>query len=203
MRRRPGRWQRLPTWLLVLVVLLVLVGAPSGIVWAGYLSATTVPDPAPPAASTDPLELTIDSLGIKGAGILPMAMRDGVLDPPDNPRMVGWWNESADVGQESGTTLLTSHKVTNGTGVFEHLVDIAPGADIVVTGATGAFVYQVQEVRVLHKDQLAAEAAQLFAQDGPHRLVLVTCEDWDGASFESNSVVVATPRVDPVTVPIP
>lgn len=203
MRSRFRRPVRLPTWLLLLVTLLVLVGGPSGVVWAGYLSATAVPDQAPPAASTDPLELTIDSLGIKNAGILPMAMQDGVLNPPDNPRMVGWWNESADVGQESGTTLLTSHKVTNGSGVFEHLVDVAPGAEIVVTGATGSFVYRVEEVRVLHKDQLAAEAAQLFAQDGPHRLVLVTCEDWDGTGFESNSVVVAVPKADPVTVPSP
>lgn len=201
MRPRPRGLRRLPTWLLVLAALLVLVGAPSGIVWAGYFSATTAPEPAPAAASTDPLALTIDSLGIRNAGILPMAMRDGVLNPPDNPRMVGWWNESADVGQETGTTLLTSHKVTNGKGVFEHLVDVAPGADIVVTGATGSFVYQVQEVRVLHKDELAAEADRLFAQDGPHRLVLVTCEDWDGRTFESNSVVVATPKADPVTVP--
>lgn len=198
MRHRPPRRHRLPTWLLLLLVTLVLVAGPSGIVWACYFSATAVPAPAAPAATSNPLELTIDSLGIRSVEILPMALQDGVLNPPDNPRLVGWWNASADVGADAGTTLLTSHKVANGSGVFERLVDVAPGAEIVVSGDAGSYRYVVQDVRVLHKDQLAVEAPELFAQDGPHRLVLVTCEDWDGAGFASNSVVVATRTPDPV-----
>ena len=199
MRPRPPRRHRLPTWLLVLVVTLVLVGGPSGIVWAGYFSATSVPAPAAPATASDPLELTIDSLGIRNVEILPMDLQEGVLSPPDNPRLVGWWNASADVGADVGTTLLTSHKVASGSGVFERLVEVAPGAEILVSADTGSYRYVVLDVRVLHKDQLAVEAPELFAQDGQHRLVLVTCEDWDGAGFQSNSVVVATPMPDPVT----
>jgi hypothetical protein len=33
----------------------------------------------------------------------------------------------------------------------------------------------------------------VFAQDVPGRLVLVTCEDWDGSGYLSNAVVIATP----------
>lgn len=193
--RRPPR--RLPTWLVALGAVVVLVGGPSGIVWAAYFAATEVPPPAPAAVAADPLELDIASLGLRDVGILPMAMADGVLHPPDNPRLVGWWSGSADAGAETGTTLLTSHKVTNGSGVFEHLVDVEPGAEIVVEGDGGSHRYVVAEIRVLHKDELAVEAPGLFAQDGPHRLVLVTCEDWDGTDFQSNSVVVATPQPDP------
>ncbi|SDB80731.1 LPXTG-site transpeptidase (sortase) family protein [Raineyella antarctica] len=198
MRLLSHRGARLPTWLLMVLGALVLVGGPSAIVWAGYLSSTAVAVPAAPAASTDPLHLTIDSLGIRNAQVLPMAMEGAALNPPDNPRMVGWWNHSADAGADRGTTLLTSHKVEGGNGVFEHLVQVQPGAEIMIHGETGSFTYVVRDVRVLHKDQLAAEAPQLFSQDGPHRLVLVTCEDWDGHGFTANSVVVATPKGDPV-----
>ena len=193
-RRAP----RLPTWLMALLAAVVLVGAPSGIVWTAYFASIEVTRPAPEAVASDPLELDIESLGLRDVGILPMAMADGVLHPPDNPRLVGWWRDSADAGAETGTTLLTSHKVANGNGVFEHLVEVEPGAGIVVVGEGGGHRYVVDEVRVLHKDELALEAPQLFAQDGPHRLVLVTCEDWDGTDFQSNSVVVASPQPDPV-----
>ena len=48
-------------------------------------------------------------------------------------------------------------------------------------------------MRVLAKGELAREAERVFAQDGPPRLVLLTCEDWDGAAYRSNVVVVARP----------
>ncbi|MEA5155749.1 class F sortase [Raineyella sp.] len=188
-RRRLG--PRVPTWLLLTVGLLVLVAAPSGVVWAAHGVHRVAPTPA--IRPSDPTTLTIDSLGLRGIGVLPMALKQGALNPPDNPRMVGWWNHSADAGAATGTTLLTAHKVHSGSAVFEHLVDLRPGATIVLGGDTGAFTYVVADVRVLTKDQLAAESGALFAQDGPHRLVLVTCEDWDGTEFAANSVVTALP----------
>ena len=40
---------------------------------------------------------------------------------------------------------------------------------------------------------MADHAERLFSQDVPGRLVLVTCEDWDGERYLSNVVVVAEP----------
>jgi hypothetical protein len=40
---------------------------------------------------------------------------------------------------------------------------------------------------------LAKRAAQLFDQSVRGRLVLVTCEDWNGTVYLSNVVVVALP----------
>jgi hypothetical protein len=37
------------------------------------------------------------------------------------------------------------------------------------------------------------DVPQLFSQSGPGRLVLVTCEDWNGEVYLRNRVVVATP----------
>lgn len=188
---RRSRGPRVPTWLLLAVGLLALVAGPSGVVWAAYGEHRAVPAPA--VQPSDPTTVTIDSLGLHGVGVLPMALKHGALNPPDNPRMIGWWNRSADAGAANGTTLLTGHKVHGGAAVFEHLVDLKPGATIVLGADTGAFTYVVADVRVLTKDQLAAESAAIFAQDGSHRLVLVTCEDWDGKEFAANSVVTAVP----------
>ena len=43
------------------------------------------------------------------------------------------------------------------------------------------------------KAALAKRAAQLFDQSVRGRLVLVTCEDWNGEVYLSNVVVVAQP----------
>jgi hypothetical protein len=48
-------------------------------------------------------------------------------------------------------------------------------------------------VEVLGKGELARRAQRLFDQDGPARLVLLTCEDWDGTAYRSNVVVLAEP----------
>jgi hypothetical protein len=42
---------------------------------------------------------------------------------------------------------------------------------------------------------LASQSEALFAQEGPSRLVLVTCAGWDGAQYHGNTVVIARPLV--------
>ena len=48
-------------------------------------------------------------------------------------------------------------------------------------------------MRTFSKGSLADHAQRLFSQEVRGRLVLVTCEDWDGSTYLSNVVVVATP----------
>ena len=59
-------------------------------------------------------------------------------------------------------------------------------------GATSRWV--VSSVEVLGKGVIARRAEQVFRQDGPARLVLMTCEDWDGSAYRANVVVVARPQ---------
>ena len=49
----------------------------------------------------------------------------------------------------------------------------------------------MRTVRVYDKGSVAGDAKRLFSQDVPGRLVLVTCEDWDGERYLSNVVVTA------------
>jgi hypothetical protein len=49
-------------------------------------------------------------------------------------------------------------------------------------------------VHIYSKGSLAQRAERVFSQDVPGRLVLITCEDWDGERYLSNVVVTAAPR---------
>jgi hypothetical protein len=46
---------------------------------------------------------------------------------------------------------------------------------------------------VLSKEELAHNAEEIFAQTGASRLVIITCDDWDGGAWRSNIVTIATP----------
>jgi hypothetical protein len=45
----------------------------------------------------------------------------------------------------------------------------------------------------MSKDDFARNAEQIFTQSGPGRLVVITCDDWDGTAWRSNIVSVAAP----------
>ena len=62
-----------------------------------------------------------------------------------------------------------------------------------MTVASGPIRYVVSSVRTFSKGSLADHAQRLFSQEVRGRLVLVTCEDWNGSAYLSNVVVVATP----------
>jgi hypothetical protein len=62
-----------------------------------------------------------------------------------------------------------------------------------VRTAHGWIRYAVRDVRIYDKGSVAQDASRLFSQRVPGRLVLVTCEDWDGVRYLSNVVVTAVP----------
>jgi len=62
---------------------------------------------------------------------------------------------------------------------------------VTVTTARGTLRYQVSGVTTYRKQALATNAAKVFDQSMPGRLVLITCEDWNGKVYLSNVVVMA------------
>ena len=86
---------------------------------------------------------------------------------------------------------MAGHTLHGDRGALHDLEKLAVGDRISV--ATGAHVvrYRVRSVVVLTKRQVAARAARLFSQDVPGRLVVVTCEMWNGRRFVGNAVVTA------------
>ena len=125
--------------------------------------------------------------------MVPIRLEDRALTPPADPQQVGWWSQGARPGASTGSAVLTGHTVHTGGGAFDDLEELDAEDEVVVRTDRGALGYDVVSVEVLGKGELARRSADVFEQSGPARLVLVTCEDWDGTEYLSNVVVTARP----------
>jgi LPXTG-site transpeptidase (sortase) family protein len=152
-----------------------------------------VPEATPaPRRPGGPLRMEIPDLGVDAA-VLPILAPDGVLTPPSDPQELGWWADGARPGDSRGSALVTGHTVSTGGGALDNLEDLDEGDRILVHSARTESGYAVESVETLAKGDLADRAERLFSQSVPGRLVVVTCEDWNGAEYLSNVVVTATP----------
>jgi LPXTG-site transpeptidase (sortase) family protein len=164
---------------------------------AGFAAATpssVAPPPAEPARrrAGAPREIFIPDLGVE-APVVPVRAPGGVLVPPGDPSTLGWWAAGARPGEPRGSALLTGHTVHSGGGALDDLERLSTGDRVTISVADGRIRYAVSSVRTYSKGTLADQARRLFSQEVSGRLVLVTCEDWDGEKYLSNVVVVAKP----------
>lgn len=150
--------------------------------------ATSTPRPA----AGGPVRIAVPRLGVS-ARVLGIRARGGQLIPPADPRLVGWWSDGARPGAAKGSAIITGHTVHTGGGAFDDLDQLSAGDTVKVTSTKGTLSYTVVAVTTYRKKTLAKQAAQIFDQSVPGRLVLVTCEDWDGTGYLSNAVVIAEP----------
>lgn len=148
--------------------------------------------PRPPAARGAPLRLVVPALHVD-APVVPIGAPGGVLTPPSDPQMLGWWKDGAVAGAAQGGALVTGHTVHTGGGAFDDLETLRAGDRVDVRTGRGTIGYAVTGVTIYRKATLARDAARVFRQSGPGRLVLVTCEDWNGTTYLSNAVVFADP----------
>jgi hypothetical protein len=168
---------------------------------------TATPEPSPvgtptpvatqaPVAPAAPVALTIPSIGID-SDVIPVGTEDRVLQIPPEPWVVGWWKDGVPPGAGYGAVILTAHldSRTYGAGPFTRAKDLVPGAEATMRDVNGVVrAFRVSDVTTYEKQALPYE--QLFAQDGPERVVLVTCGgeyDPDAGGWDSNVVVTFTP----------
>jgi LPXTG-site transpeptidase (sortase) family protein len=144
------------------------------------------------AAAGPPRWLRVQRLGVRSA-VVPISGQSGVLLPPSDPQVLGWWQEGKVVGAAYGSAVLTGHTVHTGGGAFDHLRALVPGDRVVVRTAHGRIRYAVTRVHVYDKAALARQRLGIFRQGGPGRLVLVTCSNWNGTDYDTNTVVFARP----------
>ena len=168
--------------------------AATGTPWAASAPRSTSPASRPRAlpGAGRPRAVVVESLGID-APVVPIATDGTALDPPDDPQVLGWWSGGAPAGAARGSALVTGHTVNAGGGAMDDLEQVRRGAEVGVLTTGGSLRYVVASVQVLDKATLARRAQQLFSQEVAGRLVLVTCEDWDGTGYRSNVVVTAVP----------
>jgi len=140
-----------------------------------------------------PERIAIPALGVR-APVSAVGADDGVLTPPDDPTRAGWWRGGVRPGAVRGSAVITGHTVSTGGGVFDDLERLRRGDAVMVATADGDRLrFVVDDVTSYRKPALARHARRLFSQSVPGRLVLVTCEDWNGRVYLSNEVVTAVP----------
>jgi LPXTG-site transpeptidase (sortase) family protein len=163
-------------------------------------------------ASPDVKELPTEPTATQGGGIegpyvlrIPRILVDaqvvpiksneeGILEPPRDPTVAGWWTDGAAPGEAQGSAILVGHSVRyKGGGVFDDIGDLSRGDAIKVEGSHSTLTYRVQSIDVLSKDDFVRNAEQIFDQTGAGRLVVITCGDFDGTVWRSNIVIIAAP----------
>lgn len=122
-------------------------------------------------------------------------LSSGELQLPEDPARVGWWAAGGLPGQAEGTVVLAGHMdgLQRG-GAMSALLDVHPDDVVSLEDTNG----NVHDYRVVERSTTPQESLDpaLFATDGPHRLVLVTCGGtYDDATgrYSENIVVIAEP----------
>lgn len=147
-----------------------------------------------PRVTGMPTRVVIPALDVD-APVLPITAPGGVLIPPSDPQELGWWADGAKPGARRGSALVTGHTVHTGGGALDDLEVLGHGDLVKISTSNGWITYAVRTTKVYDKGSLAHHATRLFSQTVPGRLVLITCEDWDGERYLSNVVVTAVPSV--------
>jgi LPXTG-site transpeptidase (sortase) family protein len=159
--------------------------------------APSVEEDVPDTAEEGPDEILVPSLKIE-APLIPIELEtDGVLTPPADTDVAGWWDGSAEPGSGEGQTVITGHTVSTGGGVMNELPKLDVGGVIQVRDEGKVYDYRATGVFKLTKEEVSAASQTLFGQDGGHgRLVLVTCTDYHDGVYDSNVLVWAEPIDD-------
>jgi LPXTG-site transpeptidase (sortase) family protein len=120
-------------------------------------------------------------------------MSNGALEPPGDFYTWGWWSGGAVPGAAIGSAVITGHNVNGLSVPMTNLDKTKIGALVTVTTPNGKIRYRVTLVRIIRKTTLPSLAGNVFSQDVPGRLVLVTCDTWNGWEHLTNAVVIAVP----------
>jgi hypothetical protein len=155
-------------------------------------NVTVTPRPSAHPATGRPLRVSVPDLGVS-VPVVDISLAGGVLVPPADPQVLGWWTAGAEPGALRGTAVVTGHSVSTGGGALDDLHLLARGDRVRVVTEQGRIRYEVTDVVRYSKQALAKASARVFSQAVPGRLVLVTCTDFDGYEYLGNTLVFAVP----------
>jgi LPXTG-site transpeptidase (sortase) family protein len=131
------------------------------------------------------------------AAVVPVSTVGRELVVPEEPGKVGWWDGSSYVGDDYGSTVIAGHVDTldRGVGFFVRLWEAEVGERIVVSAGNARQAYTITKLRQVPRTDLVDDE-EVFAVDGPPRLVLITCTGEfrpERGGYSRNLVVVASP----------
>ncbi len=156
-------------------------------------------EPRAVIAPNAPVSVAIDELGVR-APVDPVGIyEDGSVEIPEDVARVGWYRFGSDPAQGEGSTVIVGHRdgFDQGAGAFYSIAGLDIGDAIEVELADGSLRnYEVVAREVVAKNLLPT--SDLFAENGPERLTLISCIgyfDRDGDGYRENVVVTAVPVV--------
>jgi LPXTG-site transpeptidase (sortase) family protein len=153
-----------------------LLYAPEGDVVATNPDTVSIAATHANAPDEYPVRLIIPSLSIDANVQYVGITAHGTMSVPNNFTDVGWYKYGPVPGS-SGSAVMAGH-VDNALalpGVFKHLQDIQPGADVYVEEKNGQQLHFVVD-DVGTYDATGAPTGRIFEQVGPPGLNLITCE---------------------------
>ena len=156
--------------------------------------------PRAAVAPIAPVGVAIDKLGVQ-APVDPVGVyEDGSVEIPDDVSRVGWYRFGSDPAQGEGSTVIVGHRdgTDQGAGAFYSIAALDVGDSIEVELADGSTRdYEVVAREIIAKEILPT--SDLFAENGPERLTLISCIgyfDRSGDGYQENVVVTAVPVTD-------
>jgi Sortase domain len=133
----------------------------------------------PPLARSAPVRVQIPTIGVDSA-LMQLGLRaDGSLQVPPVGFPAGWYTGAPTPG-ELGPAILAGHVDWGGQpGVFYHLRDLQPDAEVTVTRQDGsAAVFRVTQVKEYPKDKFPSDV--VYGDLDHAGLRLITC----GGAFD-------------------
>ena len=127
--------------------------------------------------------------------MLVVSEHGNVLEVPEDPAVVGWWDRGAAPGSTAGSVLIAGHININGhTGALAAIPWLAIGDAVSISNGDHVSRYRV---RALHSyPKSTGLPKNLFDRNGVPQLVLITCGgpfDSTARSYEDNIVAFADP----------
>ncbi|HSJ21109.1 MAG TPA: class F sortase [Nocardioidaceae bacterium] len=153
---------------------------------------------APTAPSvTRPVQVNLGSVGVD-LPVRPVGVaKDGQMQLPPDPRVMGWYRYGPAPGASTGGSVVVAGHLDSrrlGLGPLVRLRDLRLGDKVVVTTSDGATsTYTIREIERFDRRALPAE---VFSRSGPERLRIVTCGgeyDPEAGGYQQNLVVTAVP----------
>lgn len=137
-----------------------------------------------------PVRLRLPAVDVK-APVDPVGEdSNGNQQVPDNKNRTGWWKYGVKVGAQQGNAVIDGHNYHDGTGVFSDLPAVQVGDEAIVTTESGTRLKYVATRKLTVPQGLFGQIKdEVYAVEGLHQLVLVTCDGWDGSTHEDTTIV--------------
>ena len=154
-------------------------------------------EPIVRVAPIAPIGISIAKLGVQ-APIDPVGVYDdGSVEIPEDITRVGWYRFGSGPGQGAGSTVIVGHRDgrDEGSGAFYAISALEPGDLVALDLADGSTrTYEVVSREAIDRELLPSD--DVFDEDGPERLTLISCIgyfDRENGGYQQNVIVTASP----------